>query len=122
MTDGYPHDDPTTNPEPEFTRADLESAWEHAFEVDDELDLMPDEADDYGYLDRDDGESSEYSAGYSAGYIAAQERWFVWMNRYRLMNAIGYLWRWRKAHLRWKWHDFRRFLKGKKTDDSDIPF
>jgi len=72
--------------------------------------------------DYDDDPPSDYSAGWDAGYEYAQSNWLIWINRYRLMDSLVNWWNWRRAKLRWKMHDLRRWLKGEKRDNSDIPF
>lgn len=126
----------TTQPDPDknvlrpesglFSREDMESAWEHVFEVDDSLDDLPDDYDEDDEYDEYDDEGrlilDDFSMGWDGGYDYAIEHWTMWMSRELFLVGLLHWFSWRKTRLHWKWNDFRRWLRGIKTDDSDIPF
>jgi len=103
------------------SHSELDNTPEWALGGDDD----DDDGDDYDYDDDDDDDDydqSDYAAGWENGFAYAQETWLIWINRYRLMRTLTHWWQWRKAKLRWKMHDLRRWLRGEKTDNSEIPF
>lgn len=80
-----------------------------------------DDEDDYD-LEGPPYNTSEYGVGWDDGYAYAQSHWLVWLTWDRLTEGLHRWWTWRKAHLRWKLADLRRWIHGVKTDNSDIPF
>ena len=100
-----------------FTRLDDDDDYGYDDYDDDYDDDDDDYDDDYGYDDYGEGydNAAAYASASASGYDNA-----VQYAPLRLIFVARISRKW--THLKWKWHDFRRAIKGIKTDNSDIPF